>query len=152
MRTILISIPIGRYCRILTLSGVSDLLLQQPDMRLVILSPAAHLEEFRSRIGLNGNVLYDDLPDYTPEQNLLQRLLRKMLLASWRHKSIFLIFMRLYELVQTMQEPRRFISRSLSSGCGAVIRKVSNANGRVFMERIGCLHTAPRMRSGGLQS
>ena len=71
MRTILISIPIGRYCRILTLSGVSDLLLQQPDTGLLILSPAAHLEEFRSRLKLNGNVLYDDLPDYTPVQNLL---------------------------------------------------------------------------------
>jgi len=108
MRTILMSISLGRYCRILTLSGVGDLLLKRPDTRLVILSPAAHLQAFRDRIGLRGDVVFEDLPDYSPAATRLQRALRRLLTATWRHKGIFLPCMRVYESVQAMQEPRLF--------------------------------------------
>jgi hypothetical protein len=108
MRTIVISISLGRYCRIFTLSAVADLLLREPNVRLLILSPAAHLEEFRSRIGLHENVVFENLPDYLPPSRLSQRIIRNRLVASGRHKRLFLSLMRLYGLVQEIQEPRRF--------------------------------------------
>ena len=115
MRTIALSLSLGRYCRVFTIPGVAEMLLAEPNTRLVVLSPAANDPAFRRHLGLDGDVTFAQLPDYVPSRTLLQRGLRKVLAANQRRRTVFLTAMRAYRAAQRWQEPRPL--RAPLAGC-----------------------------------
>ena len=106
-RTIALSLSLGRYCRVFTIPGVADMLLGEPNTRLVVLSPAAEDPGFQKNLGLRGDVVFAPLADYVPPDTVLQRVLRKVIAVNERRRAIFLPVMRAYGAAQRWQEPDR---------------------------------------------
>ena len=109
MRNIVISIPVGFYARSLLRTGIPDrLLAKDPDLRILLTTPAYQDPAFIEEFSNHGRVQLHPLYDVKTQHNLWERMLWKSCILSMKHRPIFLPLMRFNHLCYRFFSPKRY--------------------------------------------
>lgn len=103
MKTIFLSVPLGYYARYLLRSGVMDFLLRDPEVRIVVLTPAYRDQTFVQEFQREERVFFENLREmkraYYPPSDPIGRALYKGMLVTHPFRRLFLQYMKFMEKV-----------------------------------------------------
>lgn len=86
MKTVLYSVSLGYFARNLLRTGVLERLLENGDIRIVILSPAYDDDGFRSEFSFSDRIVVENLHDVDIRANIFDKILWKMWLMSGNNR------------------------------------------------------------------
>jgi len=95
MKTLFISIPIGRHARSLLRSGILKRLMDRPDLRVVLLTPAYQDPDFREEFSFNGRIFFENLMAYQHKSSFWERICWRLLHLSQGCKPVALAILTL---------------------------------------------------------
>lgn len=111
MRTIVISVPLGYYARNLLRTGIPEILLaSDPEMRVVLATPAYADPAFIQEFSNHGRVHLHPLYETRTTHHLLEKALWKSCIVSMKYRPLFLSLMRFNHLCYSLFSPKRYVS------------------------------------------
>jgi len=108
MKTIFFSVPLGYYAKTLLRTGILERILRDPEVRVVILTPAYRDESFRKEFAYKGRVFFEDLHEVPDRLSLTDRFFWKICNLTWRSRPLFLTSMKLTEKWLNWKSPIRY--------------------------------------------